>query len=296
VERHYLIIADISGYTDYLKGAELDHARDVMADLLETVLGAMGPTPRLSEVEGDALFVHVPEAEVDGSMLLDTLEHCYFAFRRRARAIAQATTCSCNACTAVRGLDLKFCVHAGEAARQRVAGRERLMGSDVILVHRLLKNTVAETFGLHAYIVFTTACLERLGLNPDVLKMMPHRETYERFGNIPVHVHDLHARWKRWEETHRVFVRPEEADVDMRFSVPAPPALAWEYLTAPQKRHRWLAGVTSAHQEHGTSAARSAPSSTACTASTLIQRKSWTGDRSSPTRGARRYPESEKAP
>jgi hypothetical protein len=74
VERHYLIIADISGYTDYLKGAELDHARDVMADLLETVLGAMGPTPRLSEVEGDALFVHVPEAEVDGAMLLDTLE------------------------------------------------------------------------------------------------------------------------------------------------------------------------------------------------------------------------------
>ncbi len=36
-ERLCLIIADISGYTGYLTGSELDHARDVMADLLETV-------------------------------------------------------------------------------------------------------------------------------------------------------------------------------------------------------------------------------------------------------------------
>ena len=34
-----LLIADISGYTSYLAGSELDHAQDVLADLMTTVVG-----------------------------------------------------------------------------------------------------------------------------------------------------------------------------------------------------------------------------------------------------------------
>ena len=249
-ERLCLIIADISGYTGYLAGSELDHARDVMADLLETVLAGMGPTPRLSELEGDALFVYVPAADVDGSMQLDTLESCYFAFRRRIRSIAQTTTCPCNACSAIRRLDLKFCVHTGEAVRQRIAGQEKLMGSDVILVHRLLKNSVSESLGLQAYVLLTASCLERLRLDPAALGLTPHRETYEHFGQVPLYVHDLQARWNQREETHRVFVRPEEADVKMDVSLPAPPPLVWEYLTAPAKRASWTVGVTDARQDN----------------------------------------------
>ena len=33
VERTCLLIADISGYTSYLAGVELDHAQDILADL-----------------------------------------------------------------------------------------------------------------------------------------------------------------------------------------------------------------------------------------------------------------------
>ena len=32
-----LVIADISGYTGFLAGAELDHAQDILADLMGTV-------------------------------------------------------------------------------------------------------------------------------------------------------------------------------------------------------------------------------------------------------------------
>jgi uncharacterized protein YndB with AHSA1/START domain len=244
-----LIIADISGYTGYLAGSELEHARDVLADLLETVLEAMGPLPRLSELEGDAVFLYAPEADVDGSMLLDTLETCYFAFRRRILSIAQATTCPCNACTAIRGLDLKFCVHIGDVVRQRIALQEKLMGSDVILVHRLLKNSVAETLGLHGYALLTASSLERLGLDPAGLEMLAHGETYEHFGRVSVYIHDLQARWMQREEVDRVFVHPEDADIRIEFSLPAPPALAWEYFTSPEKRPLWMLGVTRAEQE-----------------------------------------------
>src|SRR5687767_4082542 len=38
-----LALADISGYTSYLVGAELDHAQDVLEDLTNTVVRALSP-------------------------------------------------------------------------------------------------------------------------------------------------------------------------------------------------------------------------------------------------------------
>jgi hypothetical protein len=45
VERGYLLIADIGGYTGYLKAVELEHAHDVLADLIGVV--ADGPKRHL---------------------------------------------------------------------------------------------------------------------------------------------------------------------------------------------------------------------------------------------------------
>ena len=54
-----LVIADITGYTGFLAGAELDHAQDILADLMGTVVGAFRPTFKLAKLEGDAAFVYV---------------------------------------------------------------------------------------------------------------------------------------------------------------------------------------------------------------------------------------------
>ena len=55
-ERACLVLADISGYTSYLAGVELDHARDILADLTDAVVRALRPTFRLAKLEGDAAF------------------------------------------------------------------------------------------------------------------------------------------------------------------------------------------------------------------------------------------------
>ena len=54
-----LVIADISGYTSYLAGVELDHAQDILADLTGAVVRALRPTFRLAKLEGDAAFAYV---------------------------------------------------------------------------------------------------------------------------------------------------------------------------------------------------------------------------------------------
>src|SRR4249920_2575659 len=139
-----LVIADITGYTSYLAGVELDHAQDILADLMNTVVASLRPTFRLAKLEGDAAFTFAITETVDGSALMDTIERTYFAFRRRLRDIGQASVCDCNACIRMPGLDLKFLAHHGTILRQRMAGREELVGSPVIVAHRLLKNAVTE--------------------------------------------------------------------------------------------------------------------------------------------------------
>jgi hypothetical protein len=89
------LIADISGYTGYLADVELDHAQDILADLIGAVVTALRPNFRLAKLEGDAAFTFATAEKIDGSMLLDTIERCYFGFRRR-RDVRQAMGPSCS--------------------------------------------------------------------------------------------------------------------------------------------------------------------------------------------------------
>jgi hypothetical protein len=190
-----LLIADISGYTSYLAGVELDHAQDILADLVGTVVTALRPTFRLAKLEGDAAFTSAPADRVDGSLLLDTIERCYFGFRRRRRDVRQATSCECSACVRIPDLNLKFVAHQGLVVRQRMAGLEELVGADVITVHRLLKNTVVETTGIEAYALFSQAAIDAMAVNPETLGMRRHVERYEHIGEVAGWVHDLERRW-----------------------------------------------------------------------------------------------------
>ena len=58
--------------------------------------------------------------------------------------------CRCNACRNINALDLKFFVHYGEFGIQRLDAHEELIGTDVNLIHRLLKNTVNQMVYKHA--------------------------------------------------------------------------------------------------------------------------------------------------
>ncbi len=238
------LIADISGYTGYLGGVELDHAQDILADLVGAIVTALRPNFRLAKLEGDAAFTFATVERIDGSMLLDTIERCYFGFRRRRRDVRQATSCGCNACLRIPDLDLKFVVHHGSAILQKVAGRQELLGSDVIVAHRLLKNEVVEKLGMPAYALISQACIDASDIDPAALGMRQHTETYDRIGDVPAWVHDLDRRWQEEEARGRVFVAPEEAILTVSVPTKVPPQVAWEYLTKPGQRMTWQPWVT----------------------------------------------------
>jgi len=67
-----LIIADIGGYTSYLTSVELEHSHDVLADLVNTVVGTLSSMFRLAKLEGDAVFCYDFEEAPSGASLIET--------------------------------------------------------------------------------------------------------------------------------------------------------------------------------------------------------------------------------
>jgi class 3 adenylate cyclase len=95
-------IADISGYTHFVSGVELDHAQDIIADIMDTLVRALRPPFRLAKFEGDAAFVYALADKIDGALIQDSIEQAYFAFRKRLRSIKQASSCECRLAAACR--------------------------------------------------------------------------------------------------------------------------------------------------------------------------------------------------
>jgi hypothetical protein len=241
VDRGCLVLADISGYTAYLRASELDHAQDVLADLTEIVVRNLGTVFQVSKLEGDAVLAYVLAGAYAPSTVLDALEQTYSAFRSRLRDISHATSCSCRACALMPTLDLKLFIHDGSFGRQTTRQGEELVGFDVILVHRLLKNSVADDIGVRGYLLLTQACAESLGLDPEALGLRAHLERYDDVGDVPCWLENLDERWREAEERRRVYVPSKGASFEFRFGLPVEPETAWDWLTSPERRVIWQA-------------------------------------------------------
>ena len=233
------MLTDISGYTGYLLDTELEHAQDVLADLMGVVLSSLQPPLTVSKLEGDAVFSYALDGTCGASTLLDAIERAYFAFRSRQRDIDHATSCTCNACKQIPTLDLKFILHHGSFVRRDIAGNEELTGRDVIVLHRLSKNSAADVLGTKGYVLVTEASMSALELDGAALGMRPHLERYDDVGEVACHLEDLGVRWKAEDDRQRVYIEDGEASFTRTMTVPVEPLVAWEWLTSPELRAFW---------------------------------------------------------
>jgi uncharacterized protein DUF2652 len=184
-----LVLADISGFTEFVTATEIEHGPPIIAELLGEVMRTIAPPLEIQEVEGDAVFALGSDRAVAPARLLDVLEDAISAFRSRQRELAADDSCNCRACRGVGGLDLKIVAHHGRFLRHMVGDRSQAAGVDVILVHRLLKNGVAR----RAYILLTDAALRWAGIDPAAAGLDSHTERYDHLGEVRCFVRDLDA-------------------------------------------------------------------------------------------------------
>jgi len=235
----HLLLADISGYTSYVASTELTHSQEILTELLECIIACFKPLLTISKIEGDAIFAHAPETKIPrGEAILELIESTYMAFRGRREAAHRRTTCTCNACRNIPNLDLKFIAHHGNYFVQSIAGTKELVGSDVNLIHRLLKNHVSESTGWRAYTLFTEQSLRHLEAQPEGL--FECVESYEHLGEVRTLSMDLHARYRELMDARHVVIRPEEAHFIIEHDYHAPPSIVWEWFNDPHKRGQWM--------------------------------------------------------
>ena len=147
IQPTFLLIADIGGYTRFMKfhRASLAHAQDIVAQLLEAVIDATEKHLKLAKLEGDAAFFYFawpPGTEPTLDFVAEQAAAIYRAFHAKTSDLKINTMCRCDGCQQAGNLKIKLVGHLGEAAVQRVKNLTELAGVDVILVHRMLKNDV----------------------------------------------------------------------------------------------------------------------------------------------------------
>ena len=246
-ETGYLLIADITGYTRFLKDSELEHARGILEQLFSALLAKLRSPFTLSNIQGDAILAHARAGHVsDGRHVLDMVESLYCGFADALEFMLHNTTCTCAACSNIAKLDLKLVVHHGTYVEQSIAGRQELGGPDVILVHRLLKNSISSTTGIRAYAAFTEAAASATGLAEYFAHAARHCENDETFGEIPLRVLDMRPVWEAHRERSVVVVGEHDVRVceDVSVDLAIPPDRVWYYLTDPSMRGAMVPNVT----------------------------------------------------
>jgi hypothetical protein len=233
----FLLIADISGYTGYLSTSELEHARDTLAALLNVLVDGARPPFVVSKLEGDAVFSYSEDGKLlVGQTLVEMIEAIYVAFRRAIDLMVLNNTCGCNACANVSSLDLKLLVHHGSFVIQQIGGHPELIGSDVNLAHRLLKNSITSETGIRGYTAYTDDAIELLGrsLSEGMTRMV---EAYEDVGEVVIWVADMHPVWEARKDSQLVTLGPDQVDVEMSVEIDLPVEVVWDYLADPEFRN-----------------------------------------------------------
>ncbi len=236
-EHGYLVITDITGYTAFLSDSELEHAESSLKDLLHLLIEQTKPPLVISRLEGDAIISYAPEASfLQGQTMVEIIENTYVKFREARQRMRLNTSCACNACQNIPNLDLKFFVHHGTYVLQEITNYTELVGNDVNIAHRLLKNHIKEKTGVSAYAAYTQAAVDALGIHEFVDEMQEHVEQFPDVGEIRLFVENLEPIWQRESKRRRVFVDPEEAWFIQETEIPAEPPLVWDYFTKPEYR------------------------------------------------------------
>ncbi|HEX8546715.1 MAG TPA: DUF2652 domain-containing protein [Cytophagaceae bacterium] len=174
-------IPDISGFTEFINSTNIGVSKNLIHDLLESIIDSNILNLKINEIQGDAILFYHLGTPFNISKIESQAKKTFQDFQRSLRSIADQY-CFDNSCN---NLTLKIIVHYGLASPTLVKGILKLMGSDVILAHRLLKNNIQS----HEYLLLTESYLETQ--EPKLLdhsfawgEMKTGEDNYDHFGPV----------------------------------------------------------------------------------------------------------------
>jgi hypothetical protein len=177
-----ILIPDISGFTEFMTATELSHSSKAINILIDAIVNAVGEEYEVSEIEGDAVLLIKKGPPPSKKEILDICLKIFNAFHYQRKFLQQYTVCPCNACQEISNLSLKFVVHHGPLSEMKVGRFEKLSGLDMIVAHRLLKNSIDN----NEYLLMTEKLLDQVADAPEPgqMKWASASEEYPSIGKV----------------------------------------------------------------------------------------------------------------
>jgi len=239
-----IFIPDISGYTKFITETEIKHAKHIITELLEVIINADKLKMHVSEIEGDAVLFYRKGEPPKLSELISQVKKMFLDFHTHLKIIQRDNVCQCGACRSAVNLTLKFVSHYGTLEEVPIQNFSKIMGSDVILAHRLLKNSIDDD----EYLLITEDYLTTqnnldAGLD-EWVEFRGHEESFKNFKEVQIKYVLLTEVKKEIPDISKLKKSDfDYANPDISIFIDAPILIVHELLTDHDAKLNYVPGL-----------------------------------------------------
>ncbi len=176
---------DITGFTRFMAETDIEFSRKIIPSLLRNIVNSNTLNLKVGEIEGDAIlffrFGPLPSLKELGEQCINF----YLNFNKHLESLEKEFPDDFERYISPSKLSLKIILHAAEITSTNIEGTIKLIGEDMVVVHKLLKNTVKEP----EYILLTEKLLSNY-TEDEILKtfhwftLEKSEDEYEYIGSI----------------------------------------------------------------------------------------------------------------
>ena len=238
-----IFIPDISGFTKFIHETEVQHSTHIITELLEILIDANMLGLELSEIEGDAVLFYKKGELPPFKKIVQQCEVMFIKFHQHLKLYKRDRVCQCGACSGAENLTLKFVIHYGSITIRQIQNHLKLMGPDVTLAHRLLKNNIT----IREYMLLSgkqTELTKSHDPSFNWIKIQENSTEYEEFGIIDYKYISLTALHDRVQELpERPAAKKYKNPLSVSIIIESPQKFVHSIITDLSLKPKWMFGV-----------------------------------------------------
>lgn len=138
-----IFIPDMTGFTSYISKTDIKVSKKVIPALLEAIIDANELNLSMAEIQGDAvLFYRIGEPPTPSELVAQS-KQIFLVFSAKLEELSEELSKEIPdmPISLPESLGIKIIAHYGKIGLAKIRGFVKLIGQDVIIAHRLLKNS-----------------------------------------------------------------------------------------------------------------------------------------------------------
>jgi len=236
-------IPDIGGFTKFIAETEIQHSQHIIQELLELLVDANSLGMKVGEFEGDAVLFYRNGAPPSLEQLVQQARKMYLDFHSHLKKMEFKRICQCGACASAGSIALKMVAHFGSASTMQVKDHVKFIGKDIIIAHRLLKNSVT----VPEYLLVSGQTLSRIeNAHEPIDSFAKGSDAYESLGTIEYQFKSLdgYKGEVKVDPPSPAKLKNPRKMTELHQKVDAPIEFVYQRLIDLPGRMNWIEGVT----------------------------------------------------